>query len=255
MNGVALVTGASSGIGAATAAELASRGYRVALLGRRESALATVMDSLVRPPVGEHLAIACDVTDPGSVQAAVDRTCDELGVPEAVVTAAGVCVPASVANTTVGIWQATMEVNVSGTFHVLRAVSIALRKAESQGSFVLVGSEQSLLGVPNYAAYATSKAALVGLTKSLAAELAPSIRVNMLCPGPVDTPMLDAEFKLSGDASRARAAEIQRVPLRRIATAAETALSAVWLLIDAAYATGALFNLDGGTTGAFMASA
>lgn len=249
---LALVTGASSGIGAAAADELSRRGFAVALLGRRPAALEAVAATLDRPLEGRHLAIACDVSDPAQVEEAFDILRRQSVAPEAVVLAAGVCTPASLAETTPDVWNETLSSNLSGSFFVARAAAMALHEHRSAGSIVFVGSEQSLIGVPNYTAYAATKAALVGLTKAFAAELAPSIRVNLLCPGPVDTPMLVAEFELSGDPEKARRDEERRVPLRRIATAEETARAAVWLLLDAAYATGSVLSLDGGTTGAFM---
>ena len=254
MAAVALVTGASSGIGAATASELAERGFSVALLGRNTAALSAVAGSLKQLADQAHLPLVCDVTDPDAVLAAIDQVCSVLGSPEAVVTAAGICVPANLASTTPALWRETIDANVTGTFLVAQAAAAALTRAVRTGSFLFLGSEQSLIGVPSYSAYATSKAALVGLTRALAAELAPSIRVNLLCPGPVDTPMLRAEFALTGDAEGARVAEERRVPLRRIASAEETARAAVWLLLDASYSTGGILSLDGGTTGAFMAA-
>lgn len=248
---VAVVSGASSGIGAATAAALAARGYRVALLARSRAALDGVAYGLPVADGGPHLVLPCDVGVAADVDAALAVVGGELGAPEVVVTAAGVCVPATLSETTEEIWESTISVNVTGTFNVVRAAVAGMDP--NGGSIVMIGSEQSVLGVPNYSAYATSKAALLGLTRALAAELAPAIRVNLLCPGPVDTPMLEAEFALAADPRAARAAEERRVPLARIATADETAAAAVWLAVDAVYATGSALHLDGGTTGAFMA--
>jgi NAD(P)-dependent dehydrogenase (short-subunit alcohol dehydrogenase family) len=177
-----------------------------------------------------------------------------MEVPEAVVTSAGVCQPAAIRETTSELWDETVAVNLTGSFLIARSAVIAMKAAKRGGSVVLVGSEQSLIGVPNYTAYAATKAGLVGLMRAMAAELAPEIRVNLLCPGPVDTPMLHAEFALTEDPEQAREAEIQRVPLRRIATAGETAQAAMWLLQEATYATGSVLTLDGGTTGAFAAT-
>jgi NAD(P)-dependent dehydrogenase (short-subunit alcohol dehydrogenase family) len=102
--------------------------------------------------------------------------------------------------------------------------------------------------MPMYVAYCASKAGVIGLTKALAAELAPSVRVNAVCPGPVDTPMLDAEFKSFPDPRAAHDATLERLPLRRFATAEEVAEAVLYLAADATYATGTTLELDGGST-------
>jgi NAD(P)-dependent dehydrogenase (short-subunit alcohol dehydrogenase family) len=99
-----------------------------------------------------------------------------------------------------------------------------------------------------YVAYCASKAGVIGLTKALAVELAPLVTVNAINPGPVDTPMLQAEFEAFGDVRMAHDATIERVPLRRLATAEEVAKGILYLVADAPYATGTTLELDGGTT-------
>jgi len=249
---VVVVTGATSGIGLDIANIVAASGARAILIARRGSALAEVATGLRPHPAGPHPAFACDVTDDGALEQAMSRAVGEAGVPTGLVNCAGICKPAGLADTSVAAWRETVDVNLTGSFLAARAVATRLQRANSAGSIVNIGSEASFLGMPGYAAYCASKAALLGLTKSLAAELAPDIRVNLLCPGPVDTPLLHAELAESGDPESAWQSEIERVPLGRIATARETAEAAVWLLWDAAYATGSVLSLDGGTTGAFM---
>ena len=242
---VTIVTGASSGIGAATARLLARRGHAVALLARDERALQEVAGSL--PDGTMSLVLPCDVTSPEQVAEAVGSVASELGTPFGLVNAAGVCVPGPLAEVTVDGWQATLAVNLTGTFLMCQAVAAQMRASGGVGSILNLGSEAASIGMPHYSAYCASKAGVLGLTRALAAELAPSVRVNALCPGPVDTPMLRAELALSGDSDRAYAAEVGRVPLRIIATADEVADAAVWLL-HANTATGTTLALDGGTT-------
>jgi NAD(P)-dependent dehydrogenase (short-subunit alcohol dehydrogenase family) len=150
--------------------------------------------------------------------------------------------------------MATLQTNLTGTFLVSQAVAALMTAARVPGSILNLGSEASLIGMPHYTAYCASKAGVIGLTRAMAAELAPDIRVNALCPGPVDTPMLRAELALTGDADAAWDAELARVPLRRVATSGEIAETAAWLLC-AANATGTVLSLDGGTTGAFNGAA
>lgn len=240
-----IITGASSGIGAATAHLLAKRGHAVALLARDEVALSTVAAAL--PHGARYLVRPCDVTSPEQIADAVGAVVDELGTPFGLINAAGVCVPGALPEITRDSWHTTVTVNLTGTFLMCQAVAAHMRAAGEVGSIVNLGSEAASIGMPHYSAYCASKAGVLGLTRALAAELAPGIRVNAVCPGPVDTPMLRNEFALSADPDQAYGAEVGRVPLRAIASAAQVADAAVWLL-HAATATGTALALDGGTT-------
>jgi NAD(P)-dependent dehydrogenase (short-subunit alcohol dehydrogenase family) len=243
-----VVTGAGSGIGAATARLLADRGHRIIVLGRNPAALRAVVDRLA--PTGEHLAIACDVTQPASIAAAFSTIRDRAGIPTGLVNGAGICVPAALSTITLDEWNATISTNLTGSFLMAQAVAAGICDAGLTGSVVNIASEAASIGMPHYVAYCASKAGVLGLTRALAAELAPTIRVNALCPGPVDTPMLHAEMALSGDPAAAWSDEIARVPLRAVATADDVADAAVWLL-TAPGATATVLPLDGGTTAAF----
>ncbi len=238
---VALVTGASSGIGAATARALAAAGAAVALLARRREPLEALAAEL-----GEDAALPldADVADSGQVDDAVAATLARFGRLDAVVNSAGVSIPASLADTDDGTWNAVIDANLSGSFFVARAAAPHMGEG---GSIVNVGSELSHIGMEMYVAYCASKAGVIGLTRALAVELAPAIRVNAVCPGPVDTPMLAAEFEQFG-AEAALAETLARVPMRRLADADEVAAAILYLTADAPYATGTALALDGGAT-------
>lgn len=246
-----IVTGASSGIGAAVARQLAAQGHRVGLVARSKDALNAVLDQLVVG--GPHLTVSCDVSDPEQVTRAVDEITAHLGLPTGLVNAAGVCHPAPLDEVTPEQWLTTIGVNLTGTFLVSQAFCSRLSSVGVRGGIVNIGSEAGTIGMPHYAAYCASKAGVIGLTRAMAAELAPHVRVNALCPGPVDTPMLRSELALSGDPDAAWEAELSRVPLHLVATPDEVAEAAVWLL-GARHATGTVLALDGGTTGAFYAT-
>jgi NAD(P)-dependent dehydrogenase (short-subunit alcohol dehydrogenase family) len=243
-NRVALVTGASSGIGMATAMALSEAGARVALIARRSAELDKVAASLP----GESMTLPLDVSDPERVTEAVDRIEAEWSVPDLVVTSAGVAHPATLSDLTPEVWRHTIDVNLSGTFYVARETGLRMARENIAGDIVTIGSELSMIGMAWYVAYCASKAGVVGLTRALAAELAPLVRVNAVCPGPVDTPMLAAEFEVFGDAAKARKETIARVPLNRLAIAEEVAAAVLYLVAPGTYATGMVMNLDGGTT-------
>jgi NAD(P)-dependent dehydrogenase (short-subunit alcohol dehydrogenase family) len=239
----ALITGGSSGIGAATARLFVEHGARVALIARRPEPLNELVAQL-----GERaMAIPADVAKPEEVTGAVQAAIEGLGRLDVVVNSAGVAWPVSLQDLDAAGWQAVIDINLSGTFYVSRETG--LRMAEAGGGTIInLASELSVLGMDHYVAYCASKAGVLGLTRALAAELAPEVTVNAVCPGPVDTPMLAAEFETSGDAQAALNATLERVPLHRLAKAEEVAAAILYLAADAPYATGTTLELDGGTT-------
>jgi NAD(P)-dependent dehydrogenase (short-subunit alcohol dehydrogenase family) len=239
---VALVTGASSGIGAATARLLAAHGAFVGLMARGPEALEPIAAEL-----GERaISLPGDVAAPPEVEAALDRLEARFGPVTCAVNSAGVCWPVSLAELEPDSWREVIDINLSGTFYVARECGLRMR-AGTGGSLINVASEMGTLGAAGYVAYCASKAGVLGLTRALAAELAPSVRVNAVCPGPIDTPMLDAEFEMSGDPQAALAETNERVPLGRRGTAEEVA-EAIVFLAGSTYATGSAMALDGGTT-------
>jgi NAD(P)-dependent dehydrogenase (short-subunit alcohol dehydrogenase family) len=239
---VVLITGASSGIGAAVARAFAADGAAVGLMARGRSALAALGAELGSAAV----ALVGDVTRHTDVTEALDRLEADAGPITCVVNCAGTCSPVELANLDHAAWREVIDVNLTGTFLVAREAGLRMR-GYGRGSVVNVGSEMGELGASGYVAYCASKAGVMGLTRALAVELAPTVRVNAVCPGPVDTPMLDDEFQLTGDPERARHQTEQRVPLRRVASAEEVA-EAIVFLARCTYASGSALALDGGTT-------
>jgi 3-oxoacyl-[acyl-carrier protein] reductase len=237
----ALVTGASSGIGRATARLVHAQGGSVALVARRADAL----DSLVADLGERAVAVTADVSDPLAAREAVQQAVAAFDGLDLVVNAAGVCYPVPLEALSSDIWSATIGINLSGTFWVSREAAAHL---SAGGSIVNLGSEQSFIGMPGYVDYAASKFGVLGVTKAMAAELAPrGIRVNAVCPGPVDTPMVARELAAFANPEAARAEGIERVPLKRWASAEEIA-EVILALGTTSFATGAAWSVDGGTT-------
>jgi len=246
---VAMVTGAASGLGLATAAGLAREGARVVLFDQDAAGLAAA-----RAACPASLAVQGDVTSADDLARATTLAA-ELGPVSLLVAAAGMLGPAMpVEQVSEAEWDRLFAVNVKGSWLAVRACLPMLRAAGvagQPGRIVLFASTAGLAGSATLPAYSASKGAVVMLTKSLAlSHAAEGIRVNCVCPGSIETPMLAATFTAAGDAAAqaARAAAFRaRHPLGRFGQAAEVAEAVLFLLSDAAgYITGVALPVDGG---------
>ncbi len=238
---MALVTGASRGIGAATAAALAGGGRRVAVGWHSDAEGAKATVAAIEGAGGEAVAVGLDVADAGSVDAGVDQVEEALGPVAVLVSNAGIAADGLVARMSDDRWRGVMATNLDGAFHVTRRVVPAMMRAR-WGRIVTVSSIGAYVGAAGQANYAASKAGLVGLTRALARELAPrSITANVVAPGAVATDMTAALDGIRRDQITSV------VPLGRMGTPEEVAAVIAFLASDAAaYVTGAVVPVDGG---------
>lgn len=225
-----LVTGAGSGIGRATAELFASEGALVALLDRDAGAASDLARA-----IGGHV-VQADIVNEAQVEAAVRKAEGLLGGIDGLVNAAGIMATGTVDEMPVETWRRVVEVNLIGTYLVTRSCVPALQ-ATSDATVVNIASAQGLLpNAPGHTAYAASKGGVVNLSRALAAELAPRVRVNTVCPGMVDTPMADGHR-----------ANVANYALKRIATPDEIAQAILFLTSrESSYVTGAALAADGG---------
>lgn len=239
----ALVTGGSRGIGRACSELLARAGARVAVNCHVETPWAELVARTIRDGGGDAFALAADVSVRSEAEMLVDETVDRFGGIDIVVNNAGIWKRAPIDEMSDGEWGEMLAVNLTGTFHVVRAAVPAM-KAAGSGRIVNIASTAGQRGEAFHAHYATTKGGVIALTKSLAAELAPNgITVNCVAPGWTDTDM--ARDALTGDDAPAI---LRTIPLGRAGRPEEIAAAVVFLASDlASYITGEIVNVNGGS--------
>jgi NAD(P)-dependent dehydrogenase (short-subunit alcohol dehydrogenase family) len=240
VSNVAVVTGASKGIGRAIALELASRGYRVAILDPLASGAEVARE--VKQRSGDSLYLSTDVADETAVGDAVSAVQEQLGTPRVLVNNAGIYPRGAALDIPLETWWRTIQVNLGGTFLCSRAFARGMLQAGG-GVIVNTGSGRAIQGAVNGSHYAASKAAIVNLTRSLAQEWAPLIRVNTIIPGITDTDQPREGLAPGQDLYAAGAS----IPLGRIAQPEDIARAVAFLVSpEATYITGQSLCVNGG---------
>ena len=238
---VAFITGAASGIGRAAAIAFVAEGARVAILDRSADALRTV-EASVKEAGGEVLAIACDVSSPDQVEGAIKQIVDRFGRLDIAFNNAGVENKAApVHEIDLAEWDRIIGINLRGTFLCMKH-ELAQMVKQGRGVVVNTSSGAGIRGVAGGAAYAASKHAIIGLTRSAALDYAKqNIRVNAVLPGNIETPMMD-RFT-GGDMQKA----IDLEPVGRLGKPEEIAEAVLWMASDlGGFVTGAATVIDGG---------
>jgi len=237
----ALVTGSTRGIGLAVAEALAARGARVAINSRDPAAVAEVVAKLGRGAVG----VPGDLGSPPGASRVVEGAPQSLGGLDVLVNNAGMAMPAESVELSPADWQRTIDLDLSAVFYCSQAAARDML-GRGAGSIVNISSVQAFTPLARRVAYAAAKAGVVGLTRSLAAEWAPAVRVNAVAPGYVETAMVRGLVEAGRVDPEAVA---KRTPMRRMAKPEEIAAALLFLASDAAsYVTGETLMVDGGWT-------
>jgi NAD(P)-dependent dehydrogenase (short-subunit alcohol dehydrogenase family) len=243
---VAIITGSGSGIGRAAALLFAKEGAQVVVVDIREKDAAQTAED-ARPSGGSALALQADVSNQSSCRSIVDKTIEAYGRVDILFNNAGVSSFKPVVETDEAEIDYVLGTNVKSVFFLSQA-TIPHMKRQGSGSIINNASITGIVGAPGMPAYATSKGAIITLTRTMALELAEDgIRVNCLCPASVDTPMLRQALGRMPDPGYARSQNIKRHPLGRLGTPEDIAYFALFLASDeSSFVTGGTHVVDGG---------
>jgi len=237
---VGIITGATSGMGKAIALELAAHGAKLVLSGRDKSKGTQLAEQL------EHsVFVAGDITQPAANETLVHTALEKFGKLDFLSLNAGILGLGNVVDLSISTWNKTLETNLSSIFYLTKYALPFLSKNE--GSSILINASiAAFKSFPNHPAYCASKAGAVGLMRQLAVDYAP-IRVNALCPGPVDTPLLWASVKAFKNPELAVENAKNATLLKKLGTPEDIAKMALFLLCgDSSWITGSEFTIDGG---------
>lgn len=247
-NKVSLITGAGSGIGQAVALKFAKEGARVIIADRNlESAEKT--QHLIEQEGGTGYAVVMDVTQEQQVAETIATTVQQFGRLDVLHNNAGISVLKPITETTEADWDLLFNVNLKGVFFGCKH-AIPYMVQQGGGVIINTASELALVGQTLYTAYCATKGGVLAFTRALSVEwAAKGVRINAICPGPVNTPMLQAEFNLASDPLAEEAANIQSMPIGRLGTPEDIARVALFLASDdAEFVHGAAIVADGGRT-------
>jgi NAD(P)-dependent dehydrogenase (short-subunit alcohol dehydrogenase family) len=245
---VAIVTGGSSGIGRSAAIAFARSGVAVSIADKDAQAADRVVDE-IRTAGGKARADAIDVTREQDVKSLIESVLAAWGRLDILVNNAGIYRKGDAVGTPIDAWETIIKVNLTGAFLCTKYAVPAMLRG-SGGVIVNVASEAGLVGIRGQVAYNVSKSGMIGLTKSCAVDFASrGIRVNCVCPGTTETPLVQSALASSPDPQSARRSLEQVRPADRLGRPEEIASAILYLASEeAGYATGAVLSIDGGYT-------
>lgn len=242
---IALITGATSGMGAAIAKLFAAEGAKVVVNGRNEDRGNQVVSD-IRKNNGEATFVQSDISTEEGNMLLYQKTISAYGGLDVVVANAGFLGLGSITEVPVDTWHETINTNLNSIFYLFRlAIPEMLKKGK--GNLIVIGSIAAFKSFPNHPAYCASKGALVPLIKQIALDYGPKIRANLICPGPIDTPLIWNSAKAFPDPDKAVEDAAKATLLQRLGTPDDVAKAALFLASeDSSFITGTSITVDGG---------
>jgi len=238
---VCIVTGATSGMGKAIAEELSSEGCKLILSGRKQESGKALENSL-----DDAVFVPGDVTDPSYNKKLVDAALETYGKLDILSLNAGILGIGNVENLSIDLWSNTIDTNLSSIFYICKYAIPHLQEYD-KGNILINASIAAFKSFPNHPAYCASKAASVALMKQMAVDYAPKIRLNAICPGPVDTPLLWESAKAFDNPDTAVENAKRTTLLKRLGTPEDISKLVVFLVSDdSSWITGTTITIDGG---------
>ena len=238
----AIITGGTSGIGKGVAEALSMGGARLVINGRD----LTKGNDLIRELNGEACFLAGDVKDPESNRQLVEEALKRYGRLDQMIISAGQLGIGKIDTLSLEDWHDTISTNLHAVFYLLK-YGIPAMLESGGGSIVIIGSVAAFHAFPNHPAYTASKGALPSLVRQVALDYGPEVRINLVCPAQVKTPLLDNSVRAFDNPAEILEETAQRLPLKRLGTPEDIANAVLYLLSDSAsWITGSYFNIDGG---------
>ncbi len=248
-NKTVIITGGTSGIGEAAARLFAKQGARVVIGARSQAKGEAIVEAIQSEGRGEALFIKTDVSIPAEVDNLVEAAVKQFGSLDVLYGNSGILLTGTAPETSLEDWRRTIDVNLSGQFYLAK-YGIPKLVESGGGVIIFTASELGTVGISNGVAYCASKGGVINMTRAVAIDCAPlGIRVNCLCPGPVETPMLREWIEESPDPKALEEAQTKPVLMKRFGTPEEIARIALFLASeDSAFMTGSIVIADGGAT-------
>ncbi len=246
-NKTAIITGGTSGMGKATAILFAAEGASVVVSGRNEARGKEVVEQIIQAG-GKAIFVSGDVSTYEGNKLLVEKAQEHFGGLDIIFPNAGMLGLASVTNLSLDTWHQTMNINLNAVFYLMR-LAIPIMQKKGKGNIIVNASIAATKVFPNHAAYCASKGAVIPLVKQVALDYGPAIRANVICPGPVDTPMIWESAQAFPEPDKAVQQAGNSVPMKRLGRPEDIAHMALYLASEeSAWITGSVFTVDGGAT-------